>query len=246
MRRAIIYVAWGEKFVREAQTSAVTAGHVGADRVLITDPASHRSLPFSGGFERVITYEFQLSGYARKTEMLDLLPDEYGSFLFLDTDTRVLMGIDQAFERAERHGMAAAQAPHYSLEHFGRFSEHLQQIGFRSEGLLHYNSGVLFFTRDLRAWSVMKTWQDFCRQASVSELEAWTDQPYLTLAMEQAGFNPYTLSTAYNYRNFGELVSGYIRIWHSWYAPLPDVNEFAASWPPRRFFNSVRLPQGAG
>jgi hypothetical protein len=48
----------------------------------------------------------------------------------------------------------------------------------------------------------------------------WGDQTYLTLAMEQLGFNPYTLSPSFNYRGFGELISGSIRIWHS-FAPVP-------------------------
>ena len=49
----------------------------------------------------------------------------------------------------------------------------------------------------------------------------WSDQPYLTLAMEMLEFNPYTLSPSFNYCAFGELVSGSIRIWHS-YNPVPQ------------------------
>jgi hypothetical protein len=48
----------------------------------------------------------------------------------------------------------------------------------------------------------------------------WSDQTYLSLAMELRGFNPYTLSPSFNYRAFGELISGSIRIWHS-YEPVP-------------------------
>jgi len=48
----------------------------------------------------------------------------------------------------------------------------------------------------------------------------WSDQTYLSLAIELEGFNPYTLSPSFNYRGFGELISGSIRIWHS-YKPLP-------------------------
>ncbi len=48
----------------------------------------------------------------------------------------------------------------------------------------------------------------------------WSDQTYLSLAMELKGFNPHTLSPSFNYRGFGELISGSIRVWHS-YEPLP-------------------------
>ena len=45
--------------------------------------------------------------------------------------------------------------------------------------------------------------------------KAWGDQPFISYAMERLGFNPYTLAPSYNYRGFGELASGSIRIWHS-------------------------------
>ena len=48
----------------------------------------------------------------------------------------------------------------------------------------------------------------------------WSDQTYLSLAMELEHFNPGALSPSFNYRGFGELISGSIRIWHS-YEPLP-------------------------
>jgi len=49
---------------------------------------------------------------------------------------------------------------------------------------------------------------------------AWSDQTYFSLAIEILGFNPHCLSPSFNYRGFGELISGSIRIWHS-YDPLP-------------------------
>jgi hypothetical protein len=244
MRRAIVYSAWGEDYVREASASALSAAQVGVDRILVTDAASVPLVASGSPFERVIEHNFALSSKLAKVEMLDVLPDDYDSFLYLDTDTTVLLDVGQGFERAERHGIAMAQAAHYSLEHFWGFGSVLDRVGFNSRDVLQYNSGVIFFTREPQAWQVLRDWRRLCEEASHEGITAWWDQPYLTLAMEMAAFNPYTLSIAYNYRNFGEPVSGFIRIWHSRIPPPPDVNSFDEPWPPRRFIGSKRLGIG--
>jgi lipopolysaccharide biosynthesis glycosyltransferase len=162
--------------------------------------------------------------------MFDVLPVEYDSFVFRDADTIVLIDIDQGFEKAEKHGIAAVQATAYGLEHYLGFKKILNEVGINSREILQYNSGVIFFTRSPSAWRVLKKWHEFCSAADRDE-PAWGDQPYLTLALELLGFNPYTLSIAYNYRNFGELVSGRIRVWHSHTPPPEDVNRFEHPCP---------------
>ncbi len=235
-RRAVVHVAWGERWISEAVDSAHSAAILGVDRILITDAASRVHLPATAPFERIIEHEFSLGGNLAKSEMFDCLPAEYDSFVYLDTDTRVLLDITQGFERAERHGIAIAQAANYSLEHFWGFGEVLERMSFVSNELLLYNSGVIFFTRTPEVWQVMQRYHELCRNSDGS-----FDQPYLTLAMEQLGFNPYTLSIAYNYRNFGEIISGRVRIWHS-HLPVPtDINEFEQPWPPRRYRHGMRL-----
>lgn len=239
-RRAIVYVAWGRQFIEDATASAATADIVGVDRLLITDAESRAFLDRNAPFERVIGHEFKLQGQLAKTEMFDVLPPEYDSFLFLDTDVQILADINHGFEKAELHGIAAAQAVAYSLEHFWGFDRVLDDMGFKSRDILMYNSGVIFFTRAPPAWRVLQKWHALCA-AATGDVSAWGDQPYLTLAMELLGFNPYTLSIAYNYRNFGELASGRIRLWHSKTPPPADVNQFAPTWPLRRFLRGQRL-----
>lgn len=241
-RRAIVYVAWGEQHVREAGASARTAGLMKADRVLITNAASRRFLPPDAPFQHVIEHAFRLPGQLAKSEMFPLLPQDYDSFLFLDSDTYILLDVSLGFEKAESCGIAAAQAAAYSLEHFWGFSQEMAAVGIRPRDILQYNTGAIFFTRAPRAWTVMRKWHDLCAAAG-SNATAWGDQPYFTLAMELLGFNPYTLSPAYNYRNFGELANGQIRIWHSHTAPPPDVNQIAGTWPFRRFRDGRRLPE---
>jgi hypothetical protein len=238
--RAIVYVAWGRSHIEEAIRSATTAAIVGVDRLLITNAASREFLRPDAPFERIIEHEFRLPGLLAKAEMFDILPQEYSSFVFFDTDTFTLLDIDQGFEKAETHGIAAAQAAAYGLEHFWGFHKVLDAMGVNSREILQYNTGVIFFTRCPAAWRVLKKWHELCSTAA-GDVSAWGDQPYFTLAMELLGFNPYTLSIAYNYRNVGELVHGRIRIWHSHMPPPPDVNEFERPWPGRRFFMGQRL-----
>ncbi|HTW71644.1 MAG TPA: hypothetical protein VME47_17295 [Acetobacteraceae bacterium] len=243
-KRAIVYVAWGEPHVREAVTSARTAGLMKTDRLLITNAASRRFLPQDAPFERVIEHAFQLPGQLAKSEMFALLPPEYGSFLFLDSDTYILLDVSLGFEKAEIYGIAAAQSAAYSLEHFWGFASQAAALGVPPRDILQYNTGVIFFTRAPRAWAVMRKWHNLCTRAPC-DATAWGDQPYFAVAMEQLGFNPYTLSTAYNYRSFGELANGQIRIWHSRAPPPDDVNVITGPWPFRRFLEGRRLPEGS-
>jgi len=240
-RRAIVYFCWGEKYINEALASAQTTDFLSIDRILITTRESLFFLPAKHAFARVATPTFFLPGLLSKSEMFALLPEEYDSFLFLDTDTRVLMDITLGFEKAEAHGIAAVMAPHYSLEHFWGFDRILDLVDHPRVDTMQYNSGVLFFTRRPDVSSVFEEWHRMCLKWGE---QFANDQPFLTLAMERHSFNPYTLSPAYNYRNLGEQVSGLIRIWHSHLPPPPDVNVFTESWPPRSFKDSVRSEHG--
>lgn len=238
-RRAIIYIGWGEQHVKEALASAETAGFLGIDRILITTEASLPFLPQSPPFSRVVTHAFSLSGTLAKSELWALVPEDYDSVLFLDTDTRVLMDITFGFDRAERFGIAAVMAPHYSLEHFRDFGKVMTRVSYPHVSTLQYNTGVVFFSRRPDVCAIFARWHELCCNTALTSRGG--DQPYFTLAMEQASFNPYTLSPAYNYRNLGEQISGVIRIWHSHQPPPSDVNTFTRAWPPRVYKNNVRI-----
>ena len=146
-----------------------------------------------------------------------------------DSDVRVLADISLPFEKAERHGLAMAPAPHYSLPNFRDFGEFMRREGIEPRNELVYNAGIVFF--DSRRADVLEVFR-LARELALApdeEDKAWGDQPFITFAMELLGFNPYTLSPSYNYRGFGELASGSIRIWHSRDPAPPD----SASLHPR-------------
>jgi len=116
------------------------------------------------------------------------------------------------------------------LDRFKDFYEIMELEGVEPRGQLLYNSGVVFFSTDP---AVLQVWRLSEALARKYPEAPWSDQPYLTLALEMLGVNPYTLSTGYNHRAFGELISGVIRIWHS-YKPVPyNVNDLQPEFPRR-------------
>lgn len=212
--RVVLFIAWGDRYVEDVRRCIDESRLPDAPIVLITDGESDtRGV---AAHATVIRHRFELSGKDRKTEALAALPESLETVLFLDTDTRVIGDVSLGFDQAERHGIAMSPAPHYSLPDFRSFGPVMQREGVAPRGQMIYNSGVIFL--DASRPDVRGVFRLARELAEKDPDGAWSDQPYITLAMELSGFNPYTLSPSYNYRAFGELISGSIRIWHS---PLP-------------------------
>jgi hypothetical protein len=215
--RAIVFFAWGADYIERVVASVHESRLPKYPIFVMTDSATDVSaLPRE--FE-VAKVDCELSGKVRKAELLARLPEEIGTALLLDTDTRVLDDVSLGFEKAETHGIAIAPAPHYSLADFRDFHQIMTKEGVTPIGQMIYNTGVIFTTPhrpDVRA--VFDRTLELARKYRD---KPWNEQPYLTLAMETLNFNPYTLSPSFNHRGFGELVSGSIRIWHS-YDPVPQ------------------------
>jgi hypothetical protein len=214
--RAIVFFAWGADYVKRVAACIRESGLPDYPIVVVTDTETNASgLP---GSVEVVRLVFELSGKAKKAEFLGRVPEKFGTTLFLDADTRVIDDVSLGFEKAEKHGIAIAPAPHYSLADFRDFRQIMIEEGVQPLGQVVYNTGVIFATPhrpDVRAV--------FDRTLALAQKyrdKPWNEQPYLSLAMESLSFNPYTLSPSFNHRGFGELISGSIRIWHS-YEPLP-------------------------
>jgi len=214
--RAIVFFAWGAKYIDQVASCIRESQLPKYPIFVITDAATDVSgLPPD---VEVVRRDCQLSGKARKTELLISLPEQIETALLLDADTRVIDDVSLGFEKAEKHGIAMAPAPHYSLADFRDFRQVMLNEGVTPRGQIIHNSGVIFFAPhrpDVRA-----VFEQTLALARKYPDTPWNDQTYLTLAMELLDFNPYTLSPSFNHRAFGELISGSIRIWHS-YEPLP-------------------------
>lgn len=231
-RFAVVFVAWGEPFVDEVATCIRRSAPYLADcdRVLVTDLDTPVAA-VEGLVTHVIRAVFRHEGLLRKTELLGFLPDGYRGYLLLDSDTVVLGDLSLGFEKAMTHGIAASPAPHYSLDAFWGFSAIMEQEDTERRGQLQYNTGVIFFRPSPEVNAVFRRWGELGERYAE---QFRNDQPFFTLALEQLGFNPYTLSISYNYRGFGDAISGDVRIWHSHGELPPGINDYTSSWPPRR------------
>ncbi len=214
--RAIVFPAWGAEWIDRVGSCIRESQLPPYPIFLMTDAVTDVSALPAG--IKVVRGDCQLSGKAKKTEFFTCLPEQIETALFLDADTRIIDDISLGFEKAEQHGMAIVPAPHYSLADFRDFRQVMVSEGVTPLCQIIYNSGVIFcqpHRSDVHAV--------FDRTLALAQKyrdREWSDQTYLSLAMEIEGFNPYTLSPSFNYRAFGELISGSIRIWHS-YEPLP-------------------------
>jgi len=217
--RAIIFLAWGEKYIAEVLNCVNTSVLPDYDLILITDQESE--VPDEQ--LTVIRAQFKTEGLLRKGELLDFMPQDYDSYLFMDSDTRIIADIDLGFVKAEQYGIALAPAPFYSLDYFRGFDRIMEQEGVSRSGQLQYNTGVIFFTLNDETRKVFRLWRDLTRRY-LDTVD--NDQPFFTLALEKAGFNPYTLSKGYNYRGLGCKISGIVRIWHSHDEMPENINIF--------------------
>jgi len=223
-KRAIVFIAWGDKHI-ELVTACIRESRLPDYPIfLMTDETTRvQGLPKN---VELIRRASKLSGKARKTEFFNQLPGQIETALLLDADTRVIDDVSLGFEKAEKYGIALVPAPHYSLAHFRDFREVMEKEGVTPRGQLIYNSGVMFYTPhrpDVRA-----VFDLTLKLAEKYRDRVWSDQTYFSLAIELLGFNPHCLSASFNHRGFGELISGSIRIWHSYEA----VPKNAASLEP--------------
>ena len=243
MKRAIVWLCWGERFISEAIGSARSAAAIEADRVLITNAEGARYVKDNPAFTSIVQTQLIHANNLEKSRLIDLLPDGYDTFLYLDSDTKIVGDVSLGFAKAEQHGIAMAPAPNYNLSEFFNFARIMRELGTKPADQIMYNAGVVFFHLTASMRQVLERWRDLCATVAAKN-DFPRDQPFLNLALEQCGVTPYVLSPLYNYRGLGEYAVGNIRIWHSHFPPPPGLNDFEHAWPARRFIDGMRLDAG--
>lgn len=214
--RGIVFFAWGDEWI-ERTAACIRESKLPEYPVFVVTDATTDTKALAKNAE-VVRLGFQLSGKARKAELFARSPAQIDTMLFIDADTRVVDDISLGFEKAEQYGIAIAPAPHYSLPDFRDFRQVMIAEGVTPRGQIVYNTGVIFATPHRP--EVRAVFDQTLKLAQKYQDKVWNEQPYFSLAMEMLNFNPYTLSPSFNHRGFGELISGSIRIWHS-YEPVP-------------------------
>ena len=237
---AVVFLAWGEKYIKEVESCIKQSKVIQEyEHILITDKSTNID-NLHCQFAEIVKATFETHGLLRKAEITRFLPDRYDAYLFLDSDTLVLEDVGLGFEKAEKFSIAASPAPHYSLDYFWGFDEIMRSEGISCKGQLQYNTGVIFFKNSQVVKSVFERWMLL---ALKYQRIFKNDQPFFSLAMEQLDVNPYTLSISYNYRGFGNYISGIVRVWHSHGEVPKAINEFQVAWPPRRAWPSKVIYQ---
>ena len=240
MKRAIVWFCWSERFISEAIDSARSAAAIEADRVLITDAEGATYAKDNPAFTSIVQMQLTYANNLEKSRLIDFLPDGYDTFLYLDTDAKIFGDVSLGFAKAEQHGIAMAPAPNYNLPEYFNFARIMRELGVEPADQIMYNTGVIFFHLTAAVRQVLERWRDLCATVGATN-DFPRDQPFLNLALEQCGVTPYVLSPLYNYRGLGEYAVGNVRIWHSHFAPPPDLNDFENAWPARRFIDGMRL-----
>src|SRR6202030_4470780 len=103
MKRAIVWLCWGERFIGEAIDSARSAAATGADRVLITDAEGAKFANGNPAFASIVQTQLIHANNLEKSRLIDLLPGGYDTFLYLDTDTKIIGDVSVGFAKAEQH-----------------------------------------------------------------------------------------------------------------------------------------------
>jgi hypothetical protein len=207
--RGVLYMKWGAKAEPLVQRSLASM------RAIHPELAIHAvDLP-------------QDASLLDKATMFDLSPFE--ETLFLDVDTVVLDRLDFGFERARQFGLACCicECPW------------ARRYGSLSGDLVEYNTGVLFFTRQMKP--LFDAWKNTVARldSSITFLTApnklgrmpMNDQAGFAHAVAEMGISPYVLPLNWNLRPLWQKTFfGPIKIWHD-YAPVPPG---IAKWNERQ------------
>lgn len=219
-KRAVIFVAWGKEHLAEMRECIDKSPELAKyDLHLVTDTETadkqiHESVK---GVTRV---DFGYLGNKRKAVMFEYRPAGYNSYVFLDTDVFVMEDIGRGFDKAEKHGMAIAIAPIYSIGQ-DRCPDVIKQEGLPWDRCELYNSGVIFFDSRPEVEAVFEEWKRLASQYPKYKM----DQPFLSFAIEKLNFNPYIFGRSWNFRRTEEHISGPVYIWHHpKYYPPKDIN----------------------
>ncbi len=203
-----LYVATGEKYIKEAITSATTlkAAAEEANICLITDHEFSHTV-----FDRVKVVGFDVAddGSWKSNlvyKIIGIQNSPYERTVFLDTDMYIVHSFEEVFQTLDYFDILAC------LDYYDQSKVYAG--GKVVPVFTPYNTGMLVFRSNPVTDQFLKDWQTYYQNGRE---EYWSDQPAF---MEALLYNPikmYVLHSSFNFRflfNVGFLENEKVRIIH--------------------------------
>jgi lipopolysaccharide biosynthesis glycosyltransferase len=188
MKKGVVYIAFGDRYVEEVLFSASTLRAVSDLHVtLFTDRKI--SSPY---LDSVVEIE---PGHKRpKVDHLPRTP--YDLTLYLDSDTKIERDVTDMFAILDRFDLAAVQD---HSRKSSRWSTVIPEYDAIPYGFPEYNSGVVLFRNSPKLDGFFKLWQEtFHRYRATTHGQ---DQASFRIALWQSELQIHTLPVEYNVRN---------------------------------------------
>lgn len=208
MNKGFLYVATGEKYIKEAEQSAKSLKGVNSSAhiTLVTD--NYYSSDF---FDNIIIQGFEsIDETSWKANLvykvMGIAATPYDQTVFLDTDTFIVEPFDELFDILDYFDVMVC--PDY-------YDKSTVEIdGKVIKGYTPYNTGVLAYRKNQDVDSFLETWKvQYEKKLDVF----WSDQPAFMLALVLCNVKLYSLHTNYNFRflnNVGLLDGEKVKIIH--------------------------------
>lgn len=183
----IVYVATGERHIREATQSAISAREAmpSIPRALFTDDPS---VVAQGVFDEVLSVTVVRRHFTDKIEPLTRSP--FVRTLYLDTDTRVLHPCEELFDLLDRFDFGAGHAPYRTTSYYDVCPAAFPEL----------NTGVMVFRRDTRVQAALIRWKELCESNWSVYGRRVLDQPELRKVLYDSDLRIAVLPPEYNLR----------------------------------------------
>lgn len=188
MKRGVLYIAFGENFIKELKFSAESVKKYNPDLeiTVFTDK------PFESEFvDNVQTMEIR--HLRPKIDYIKYTP--YDETLFLDTDTIVNHSLSDLFEILQKYDIALA---HDLARKRKKFKDTIPEYGKIPYSFSEVNTGVIAFKKNEKVINLFEMWrQNFYKYYNVVP---W-DQPSFRISAWASDASMYVLPVEYNIRS---------------------------------------------
>ncbi|MFH7027671.1 MAG: hypothetical protein ACHBN1_20300 [Heteroscytonema crispum UTEX LB 1556] len=235
MRKGVVYIASGKKFIDEARQSASS----------LKDRMPELNITIISD-DKVEDKCFDKWIFLKKTENVKLykiagMPHSpYEHTLFLDTDTYVCSDLSEIFTLLQKYDIGVAQAELRAGKNLlGESYNYQQSIDCDGRFIFPiYNSGVIIYKKSPEIEKFFKDWFSLAEQQMQEKGTKYGDQPSFQLSLHKSNLREVVLTPEYNCRFvFPVCVSGIVKILHGRHPDLPAIAKEINSEISTRLFH---------